>query len=136
MSLGLILGVAGAGAIGAMARFGAERAHARWRSRHRVRAGTDGQHLAFPWATLSVNVVGSALLGWVIAAQHAGVLSAAAAIILGMGFAGTLTTYSTFSLDAYLLLRSRENLRAWSYLLVSVLTSLAATVVGLTWGGR
>lgn len=135
MSHGLVLGVAGAGAMGAMARFGAERVHALWRER-RQRADTPGRAVPFPWATLGVNVAGSALLGWVIAAQEAGGLSAAAAIVLGVGFAGTLTTYSTFSLDTYLLLRSRASARAWTYLLASLLVSFAATLAGLAWGGR
>lgn len=136
MSLAVVLAVAGAGAGGAVVRFGAECAHTWWRSSRQWRSSSAVTQIPFPWATFSVNVLGSALLGWVIAAQEAGTLSAAAAVVLGVGFAGALTTYSTFSLDAYLLFRAGARQRAWLYLLASVLLSLVATVAGLAWGGR
>ena len=47
---------------------------------------------AFPWATLSVNLVGSFLLGIVMAASLANVLGEAEALLLGVGVLGAFTT--------------------------------------------
>ena len=47
-------------------------------------------------ALLIVNVVGSAALGAIVRAD----VSAATATVLGVGFCGALTTYSSFALEA------------------------------------
>ncbi|MEO1058285.1 MAG: CrcB family protein [Actinomycetota bacterium] len=62
--------------------------------------GAIGRHLvhqvAATWAALlAVNVVGSALLGALVAAN----LSAATTTVLGVGFCGAFTTYSSFALE-------------------------------------
>ena len=49
----------------------------------------------FPWGTLTVNVVGSLILG-VITGLPVG---HAVAALVGTGFCGALTTYSTFSYE-------------------------------------
>ena len=46
-------------------------------------------------ALLVVNVAGSALLGWIAASD----VSAATATVVGVGFCGALTTYSSFALE-------------------------------------
>ncbi|HOB14735.1 MAG TPA: fluoride efflux transporter CrcB [Novosphingobium sp.] len=55
---------------------------------------------AFPWATLSVNVIGSAamglLAGWL--ARH-GQGGEEARLLLGVGVLGGFTTFSAFSLE-------------------------------------
>ncbi|REE99422.1 fluoride efflux transporter FluC [Thermomonospora umbrina] len=49
----------------------------------------------FPWGTFTVNVTGSALLGFLAAAPTGhGVMALA-----GTGFCGALTTYSTFGYE-------------------------------------
>jgi CrcB protein len=51
----------------------------------------------FPWGTLTVNLVASLVLGFVLGA--AGHLSAEAAALIGTGFCGALSTYSTFGYE-------------------------------------
>lgn len=68
-------------------------------------AGANARHLVdgavggLP-ATLVVNVVGSALLGFVLFEEaHLGVFSRRLRIAVGTGFLASLTTYSTFALQ-------------------------------------
>jgi fluoride exporter len=80
------------GMVGAPARYLADRA---------VQARRD---TVFPWGTFAVNVAGSALLGFLLGAQrHLGLPSSAIAL-LGTGFCGGLTTFSTFGYETLRLL--------------------------------
>jgi CrcB protein len=74
-----------------------------------------------PWGTLAVNVVGSFLLGVVLARATPEI-----AALVGTGFCGALTTYSTYALETVELPRAR----AWAYALGSVLAGLAAAALG------
>jgi CrcB protein len=58
----------------------------------------------FPWGTFAVNIAGSALLGFLLGAhRHLGLPSFAVAL-LGTGFCGGLTTFSTFGYETLRLL--------------------------------
>lgn len=59
---------------------------------------------AFPWATLTVNLVGSILLGASTALLAANVLTEQQALLLGVGVLGGFTTLSTFSMETALLI--------------------------------
>ncbi|MBJ8343540.1 fluoride efflux transporter CrcB [Antrihabitans sp. YC2-6] len=72
----------------------------------------------FPWGTLTVNVVGSAILGGLTAAS----LGTSWGALAGVGFCGALTTYSTFGYETMRLIE----LRAYGYALANVFVSLAA----------
>ena len=90
---------------------------------------------AFPWATLTVNVVGSFLMGIFIALllnRMAG--SPELRTFLATGLLGGLTTFSAFSLDAVELWSNRPPLDALLYVLGSVVLSIAALAfaMGLT----
>jgi len=56
--------------------------------------------MAFPWATLGVNLIGSLLLGVLAAAFSSGTISKDAVLLLGVGFMGAFTTMSTYSFEA------------------------------------
>jgi fluoride exporter len=71
--------------------------------------------------TLTVNVVGSAVLGLVLglAAAPAWVVT-----LVGTGFCGTLTTFSTFGWDVVRLVEERAVLRAAGYAAATLLLGL------------
>ena len=100
------IGVGIGAGVGAQLRYAVERVHARARVRRGLGAPT------FPWATLLVNVVGSALLGLVAGFVVRGSLDPRWLTVLGTGVAGGLTTFSTLSLDIVELARSRRYARA------------------------
>lgn len=81
---------------------------------------------SFPWMTLLVNLVGCGLLGWVIRSAPQRDLKA----LLGTGFCGGLTTFSTMSLEIALLLQDGKALVSWAYLIASVILGLAAFGAG------
>jgi CrcB protein len=80
----------------------------------------------FPWGTLAVNIAGSFVLGLVLGLP----LSAGTVALLGTGFCGALTTYSTFSWEILALARRREILMAGGYALLSVTAGMGAAVIG------
>lgn len=106
MSAWVVLGVGVGAAVGAQLRFATELVHARARERRGLGRPT------FPWATLTVNVVGSALLGAAAALTVRGIIGADWLAVLGAGLAGGLTTFSTFALDVVELARTRRWVRA------------------------
>ena len=85
------------------------------------------QDSVFPWGTFTVNVVGSLLLGFLIGLPVDSALTA----LLGTGFCGALTTYSTFSYETLKLARSGARLLAVANAVGSVLAGLGAAYVGL-----
>lgn len=86
----------------------------------------------FPIGTLTVNVVGSFLLGLLI--RYTASTTAVSPEMRGMltiGFCGGFTTFSTFSLETVSLLESGDLRRAAWYATLSVLVALAAMVLGI-----
>ena len=73
--------------------------------------------------TLTVNLAGSALLGVLLGLR--GVPPAVVALV-GTGFCGTLTTFSTFGWDVVRLVEARAVLRAAGYVAGSLLLGLGA----------
>lgn len=84
---------------------------------------------SFPWGTFAVNVAGSFILGLVMSLPVGPVASG----ILGVGFCGALTTYSTFGLELSLQLRSRPR-TALTYAVASIAVGLAAAFAGAAIG--
>lgn len=83
----------------------------------------------FPFGTLTVNVVGSLILGVIIAAT----VSATPTnlnLLLGIGFCGALTTYSTFSYETVRLLQERATSTALANAVLTLIAGLAAATAG------
>lgn len=85
---------------------------------------------AFPGTTLAINVTGSFLLGLLLTLAAAERISTQTAVVIGTGFLGAYTTYSTFSWDIVTLLREGRWLAAGAYLGLTVALGLAAAALG------
>jgi fluoride exporter len=91
----------------------------------------------FPSGTLAVNVVGSFVIGLVMALSlERGLLDEEWRILLTTGFCGGFTTMSTFSYETLALLRTGESLLALWNVGASVVACLAAAWLGTIVGQR
>lgn len=119
-----VVAVALGGSLGAVARFLLSNQVYAWFGRD------------FPWGTLTVNVIGSFLIGFLamlfIEKLH---LSIEMRTFLIVGFLGSFTTFSTFSNETFLLIQSAEYLKAVLNVLVSVIFGLFAVALGI-WAGK
>ncbi len=118
--MNMLLAVAGGGAIGAVMRY----------LMHNLVTSTLGT--SYPWATLSINVIGSFLLGvCVILFSSIEGLNQALRVFVMIGLLGAFTTFSTFSLDAFNLWERGEYLSMASYIALSVFCSIAGLFAGI-----
>lgn len=79
---------------------------------------------SFPWATLAVNTAGAFVLGLVATG------GATTRLVVGTGFCGALTTFSTFAVEANRLPAARSA----AYVAASLVAGLAAAAAGLALG--
>jgi CrcB protein len=84
----------------------------------------------FPWGTLAVNLAGCLVLG-ALAGSGAAATGPLYALV-GTGFCGALTTYSTFSYETVRLLQERAYFYAVTNVIVSVVAGLGAALLGYT----
>ena len=84
----------------------------------------------FPYGTLSVNVLGSLLIGF-LAMLFEDVVAPEWKAFAVTGFLGALTTFSTFSYETLVMVQGGEFLRALSNMVVNVFTCLFATFLGV-----
>ena len=114
--LPLIL-IAAGGALGALARYG-------------LGGLVQGNRLDFPIGTLAVNLLGCLAMGFLGRWLHTGLAGADLRLLLGIGFLGAFTTFSTFSFEAMSLFRAHSPLPAIGYLFASVLGCLFTFSIG------
>ncbi len=118
-----LLAIAVGGAIGSLLRYG----------------GTVGVHQllgkGFPYGTLTVNVIGSLLVGllYVILVERLQVSPEWRALLV-TGLLGGFTTFSAFSLETLLLVEQGELLKAALNVVLSVVLCLAVAWIGIAIG--
>ncbi len=86
----------------------------------------------FPWGTMVVNIIGSFVMGCLIAwlaRRSSG--DADLRLLLATGFLGGFTTFSAFSLDAVTLYERGALTAAAAYVIASVTVSILALFGGL-----
>ena len=87
----------------------------------------------FPWATLVVNLAGSLIVGFVVmAAVERAAPSRYIRPLIGTGFCGGLTTFSTFAVQLDLLVKADHLGTAVLYLLVSLGAGLLLARMGVS----
>jgi CrcB protein len=113
-----VLGLASAGALGVLARYGVQRLVPRTGS--------------MPWGTFLVNVSGALVMGFLLAwiARRDGVPLWVQEIVF-VGFLGGYTTFSALSAETFLLVESRQVALAAAYALGSVAAGVGAIFVGV-----
>ncbi|EJG0226930.1 fluoride efflux transporter CrcB [Vibrio parahaemolyticus] len=85
----------------------------------------------FPYGTLTVNVVGSFIMGSLIAAFESEILATDPwRQVIGLGFLGALTTFSTFSMDNVLLMQQGAFFKMGLNILLNVVLSISAAWIG------
>ena len=118
-----LLWLAGAGALGTLARYGlgglVQRLH----------------ESIFPWGTFVVNALGCFLFGlvWTLAEERLVIGGETRAVIL-VGFMGAFTTFSTFAFETAAMLRDAEWLLAAANLLAHNGLGLAGFFLGVGLG--
>jgi CrcB protein len=114
-----ILAVAAGGALGAVARYLLA-----------VRLYSE-LGVGFPWGTLGVNVLGSLLLGIVLAlVEERGMFSSQTRTFITVGFLGGMTTFSTFIYESWQYVREGDPLRTGIYAGLSLIVSFAVFSAG------
>lgn len=118
-----LLYIAAGGALGAILRY----------------AVTNGVHAligrGFPYGTLTVNVLGSLLMGlmYIIFIERVS-NNLGLRVMIITGFLGAFTTFSTFSIETFNLLENGEAFKALFNILISVVLCLLAAWVGVVIG--
>ena len=115
--------VAGGAALGAPCRYLLDQAV---QARHQQR---------FPWGTLVINLLGSAVLGVLLGwSSGAAGVSPELLAALGTGWCGAFTTYSTFGYETVMLARDGWAYRAIGNAVLSVAGGLALAALGFVIG--
>ena len=85
----------------------------------------------FPWWTLSVNIVGSLAMGLLIGLLARSAGGETTRLFVGVGILGGFTTFSSFSLEFWVLFERGQAGQAAFYVLGSVMGALLACGAGM-----
>lgn len=82
---------------------------------------------AYPWATFLINCSGSFALGYLYGYQPSEWLWQ----LVGVGFLGAYTTFSTFGFEVLQLLEKQQKIQAVIYIVSSVIIGILGAALGL-----
>lgn len=89
----------------------------------------------FPFPTFVINIVGSFFIGFVVTVFSGRIdVSENVGLALIVGFIGAFTTFSTFEMEMFSLVRDGAFLTAFLYVFLSVLVGFASVVAGVALG--
>jgi CrcB protein len=88
------------------------------------------QRTLFPWGTLTVNLVGCLLIGYINGILDDRLIRAEFRFLLVIGFLGGYTTFSTFGWEAAAFLRDQQYARAAAYVLANNVIGVLLVMVG------
>ncbi len=91
---------------------------------------------SFPWATFTVNILGSFLIGLFYAWSARFNLATEYRVLLTTGLCGGFTTFSTFSNDGVILLKQGLYGLFFTYFILSITLGVVAAIVGGVIGGK
>ncbi len=93
---------------------------------------------AFPWGVFGVNIAGSFLIALlaILAVSKVDIVTPELRAILGVGFLGGLTTYSSFNQDTLAMFDRRQYGTAALYIAATIVVCLGAGFVGTALGRR
>ena len=89
----------------------------------------------FPWATFTVNIFGSFLIGLFYALSERFHFPFEVRLFLTTGLCGGFTTFSTFSHESLLLLRQNQYTVSGLYITLSILLGIVCVFAG-AWTGN
>ncbi len=86
----------------------------------------------FPFGTLTVNILGSLIMGILFGLLEKELLSVnPAKTLIGIGFLGALTTFSTFSMDSLLLLQQGAWIKAGLNIILNIVCCIFVAWMGM-----
>ena len=85
----------------------------------------------FPWGTLAINIAGSFILGMLIGLTLHYHIAPGVYLIIGTGFCGGFTTFSTASFEAVRLIEERRPLAVICQLLGNAGLAFSAAALGI-----
>ena len=86
---------------------------------------------SFPWGTLTVNIVGSLLIGFFFELFDRSTLSPENRALITIGFLGAFTTFSTYSLESVNLIKNGEFRLAAANVAANNIVGILAVIAGI-----
>ncbi len=93
---------------------------------------TKAVNIPFPFGTMGVNIIGSFIIGIIFALSlKSNLVTTDMKMLLATGFCGGFTTFSSFSLDTFGLIRNGEFMYAFTYVGLTLFLGFSATILAI-----